>query len=306
MSGINWFYANSTNVIVMKKLLLAFGLLAIGTANAQTTTTPMSSSYSSTSTSYGTAPTRSYSTTGSTGGYNSTTGTTGGYNTNGTTGTYNSNGTTGNSSITTGTYSTNSNSSQGRTTSEPNRKSDRPYKALTVGVYAGVNTTRFKGENVDGNNLTGRLGYQGGIFVRGGGRVYGQIGAEYFASSSNYFKPGDGQTTKSITDQIDVKYIQVPVLVGVKVLQSERGISAIRLAVGAEYANRINSNSNQFKLTNSEIKSGSFNGLGNVGFDFGPVLIDLMYHYGFSNALQVSGYQGSQRRIVSASIGFKF
>lgn len=290
----------------MKNLTrLAFGLLAIGTANAQTTTTPMSSSYSSTSTSYGTAPTRSYSTTGSTGSYNSTTGTTGGYNTNGTMGTYNTNGSTGNSPITTGTYSTNSYPSQTNTTS-PDRKADRPYKTLTVGVYAGVNTTRFKGENVDGKNLTGRLGYQAGIFVRGGGRVYGQIGAEYFASSSNYFKPGDGQTTKSITDQIDVKYIQIPVLVGVKVLQSERGISAIRLAVGAEYANRINSNSNQFNLSNSEIKSGSFNGLGNVGFDFGPVLIDLMYHYGFSNALQVSGYQGSQRRIISASVGFKF
>ncbi len=282
----------------MKKVtLLAFGLLVIGTANAQTTTTPTSSSYSSTTTSYSTAPTRSYSTTGTTGNYNNT----------GTTGTYNSTtGTAGNGSITTGTYSTNSYSSQTNTTSEPDRKSDRAYKAVTVGVYAGVNSTRFKGENVDGDNLTGRIGYQAGVFVRGGGRVYGQIGAEYFASSSNYFKPGDGQTTQAITDQIDVRYIQIPALVGVKVLQSQRGISAIRLAIGAEYANRISSNTNRFNLTNSEVKSGSFNGLGNVGFDFGPVLIDLMYHYGFSDALQVSGFQGSQRRIVSASVGFKF
>ncbi len=268
----------------MKKVsLLAFGLLALGTANAQTTTTPMSSSYSSTTTTYGTAPTGNYKSTQTV------------------------TGTTGNGSITTGTYSTNSYSSQANATSTgPDRKADRPYKAVTVGVYAGVNSTRFKGENVDGKNLTGRAGYQAGFFVRGGGRIYGQIGAEYFASSSNYFKPGDGQRTKAITDQIDVKYIQIPALVGVKVLQSQRGISAIRLAVGAEYANRISSNSNQFNLTNSEIKSGSFNGLGNLGFDFGPVLVDLMYHYGFSDALQVSGYQGSQRRIISASIGFKF
>lgn len=273
----------------MKKVsLLAFGLLAIGAANAQTPTTPQSSSYSSTTTGYDTAPTSNYNNTG-------------------TTGTYNSTATTGNAPITTGTYSTNSYSSQANTTSNgPDRRADRPYKALTVGVYAGANSTRFKGENVDGDNLTGRLGYQAGIFVRGGGRVYGQIGAEYFASSSNYFRPGDGQTTQAITDQIDVKYIQIPALVGVKVLQSERGISAIRLAIGAEYANRINSNSNRFNLTNSEVKSGSFNGLGNVGFDFGPVLLDFMYHYGFSDALQISGYQGSQRRIVSASLGFKF
>jgi Outer membrane protein beta-barrel domain len=280
-------------MIMQKLTLLAFGLLLVGAAKAQTTTTPMSSSYSSTTTSYSTAPTRIYSTTG----------TTGNYSTNGTTGAYNSNGTMGNGSITTGTYSTNSYSSQA---TAPDRKTDRPYKAVTVGVYAGVNSTRFKGENVDGNNLTGRIGYQAGVFVRGGGRVYGQIGAEYFASSSNYFKPGDGQTTKAINDQIDVKYIQIPALVGVKLAQSDRGISAVRLAVGVEYANRISSNSNTFNLSNSEIKSGSFNGIGNVGFDFGPVLIDLMYHYGFSDALQVSGYQGSQRRIVSASVGFKF
>lgn len=52
------------------------------------------------------------------------------------------------------------------------------YKHFTFGIYGGANSTRFAGETVDSKNLTGRLGYQLGFFVRAGGRIYGQIGAE--------------------------------------------------------------------------------------------------------------------------------
>lgn len=187
------------------------------------------------------------------------------------------------------------------------------YKNFVFGIYAGLNTTKFKGEALDANGsgnskLTGRLGYQAGFFVRGGGRLFGQIGAEYFASSSNYFTAGSGQSAAGIRDQIDIKYIQVPVYIGYKLVESDRGISAVRLQLGLEYANRIGSNANEFgNLNNFEIKSGTFNGLGQLGFDAGPVFLDLTYHYGFSDAInQNAGFAGSQRRILSASVGFKF
>ena len=195
------------------------------------------------------------------------------------------------------------------TTQPKDAKDD--YKNFVFGIYAGLNTTKFKGEtiNTNGGDLSGRLGYQAGFFVRGGGRLYGQIGAEFFASSSNYFTPGSGQTIKQIQDKIDIQYVQIPVYLGYKLLQSDRGISAVRLQVGLEYANRINTNSGNFNLTNAEIKSGTFNGLGQLGFDIGPLLIDFTYHYGFGqsiNAVNSTGFAGSQRRILSASIGFKF
>lgn len=185
------------------------------------------------------------------------------------------------------------------------------YKNFVFGIYAGLNTTKFKGEEVTttGNNkLTGRLGYQAGFFVRGGGRLYGQIGAEYFASSSNYFTQGSGQSASDIKDQINIKYIQVPVYIGYKLVESDRGISAVRLQVGLEYANRIGSDANKFgSLNNFEVKSGTFNGLGQLGFDMGPVFIDLTYHYGFGDSItQNAGFATSQRRIASASFGFKF
>ncbi len=232
--------------------------------------------------------------------YNTTTGANGATTTTPTTsGNYNNAGSTSNT-----TYST------ATTNAYPREKKD--YKNFSYGIYVGVNSTHFQGEKVDangsGSGLTGRLGYQAGFFVRGGGRLFGQIGAEYFASSSDYFTSGQGTTIKSINDKIDIKYIQVPVYVGYKLTESDRGISSIRVQVGLEYANQIGSTAGQFgNLNNLQYKSGTFNGLGQLGFDAGPVFLDLTYHYGFSNAIeQNAGFAGSQRRILSASVGFKF
>ncbi len=193
--------------------------------------------------------------------------------------------------------------------SQRTKKAKRDYQNVAFGIYAGANSTKFRGEDLNGDRLTGRLGYQAGFFIRAGGRLYGQIGAEYFASSSNFFRKGDGQSVRDIRDQINLRYVQIPVYIGVKLLQSDRGISAVRLQAGLEYANRVGANSNSFNLSNSEIKSGAFNGLGQLGFDIGPLLIDLTYHHGFDNTIKpvnAAGFAGSQRRILSASVGFKF
>lgn len=302
-----------------------------GTYNSGTTNGSTGSGTTGTGTmgtgSMGTGSTGTTGTYNSNGTYNnSTTVTPSGssnYNTMGTSGattttpstTYDSNNTgtnaTGTSAAGTSSYnSTNTYSTQTTTTTSPRATKD--YKNFAYGIYAGLNTTKFKGEALDANGnataLTGRLGYQIGFFVRGGGRLYGQLGAEYFASSSNYFTAGQGQSVASIADQINIKYIQVPVYVGYKLTESDRGISAVRVQVGLEYANQIGSTANQFgNLNNFEIKRGTFNGVGQLGFDAGPLFLDLTYHYGFSNAIQQNtGFAGSQRRILSASLGFKF
>lgn len=275
--------------------LLALCVLVAGTTFGQSTTTGTPSSTTGSTTTYNADSTRA------------TTPTTNG-DANNASGMSNSNRST-NTSATplNSTYSTTSTGNSGL-----DRKTSKGYKGLTVGIYAGLNTTKFKGEALDANGsgnskLTGRLGYQGGIFVRGGGRVFGQIGAEYFASSSDYFTAGSGTTATQIKDKINIQYIQVPVYIGYKLTESDRGISAVRVQVGVEYANRISTGSNSFNISNSEIKSGTFNGLGQLGFDAGPVFLDLTYHYGFSNSItQNTGFAGSARRILSASVGFKF
>ena len=196
------------------------------------------------------------------------------------------------------------------------------YKNFTFGLYGGANATRFKGEDTKGNQLSGRLGYQLGIFVRGGGRVYGQIGLEYLTSSSdistvNSATAVPGSTTaitvNSITSNVNQQYLHIPAYIGVKLTQSVKGISGIRLAVGAELATplAINNNINENAPTGirqSNLQSVTFNGLANIGFDAGPLFLDAVYHYGFQDILRdpVPGIINSQRRVVSISVGLKF
>lgn len=308
-------------------------LCGIGIVNAQTTTNTYSSTSVTTNPTYTSPVTtdstnsmgnRSNSMSNNSNSMNTQSNTTTDSNANSTM----TNGSMSNSNMTTpnSTYSTNSAASPMAgtttttttysTTDSPERvKNTKDYKNFVFGLYAGLNSTKFQGESANmGGDLSARLGYQAGFFVRGGGRLFGQLGAEFFAMSANYFTKGDGQSIKSIQDQINIQYVQIPLYIGYKLLESDRGLSAIRLQAGLEYANGISTKSNSFNLGNPEIRSGSFNGLGQLGFDIGPLLIDLTYHYGLSAAIKnpvngnvsSTGFSGSQRRILSASIGFKF
>lgn len=178
------------------------------------------------------------------------------------------------------------------------------YKNFAFGIYGGANSTRFEGEDVQGNKLTGRLGYQVGFFVRGGGRVYGQIGAEYLTSSSDFYQAGDGATIKDITANVDQKYLHVPAYIGVKLAQSERGVSAVRLAIGAEYAAPLGVNNNAFNFQQGDFRAATINGLANLGFDAGPLMLGFVYHYGFADVIE--GTSNTKRRILSVNVGVKF
>ena len=189
------------------------------------------------------------------------------------------------------------------------------YKNFTLGIYAGGNSTRFQGEALDANGnsagLAGRLGYQLGFFVRGGGRFFGQIGAEYLTSSSEFYNtvssPGIGTTVtaKGIIGNVDQQYLQIPAYVGVKLAQSARGISGIRLQVGAEFATPLGGNNSTFKLERGSFNDATLNGLANIGFDAGPLFIDFVYHHGFQNVLK-DNTSNSQRRILGVNVGVKF
>lgn len=187
---------------------------------------------------------------------------------------------------------------------EERREHRENYKNFTFGLYGGANSTRFEGEDVQGNNLSGRLGYQLGFFVRGGGRVFGQIGAEYLTSSSDFYRAGDGSTVSDITSNVDQKYIHVPAYIGVKLAQSDRGISGVRLQIGAEYAAPLGVNNNAFNFSQSDFAAATINGLANIGFDAGPLFLDFVYHYGFADVL--NNVSNTKRRILGVNLGVKF
>ncbi len=189
---------------------------------------------------------------------------------------------------------------------EARRERRENYKRFAFGLYAGANSTRFEGETVDGNQLSGRLGYQLGFFVRGGGRIYGQIGAEYLTSSNEFYRAGDGQATgtQDLIANIDQRYLHVPAYIGIKLAQSERGVSAVRFAVGAEYAAPLGVNNNDANLVQGDFRAATVNGLVNLGFDAGPVSLGFVYHYGFADVIE--GTTNTKRRILGVNVGLKF
>lgn len=185
---------------------------------------------------------------------------------------------------------------------EKNKRQERrqDYKNFSFGLYGGLNSTRFDGEDVNGNNLSGRLGYQLGGYVRGGGRIYGQIGVEYLTSSSDFYQKADSTVSlNEVIKNVDQKYIHIPAYIGVKLAQSPRGLSAVRLQVGAELAT-VTGNNSDFTFNNSTI-----NGLANIGFDAGPLTVDFVYHYGFNNTIR-DQTASSKPRILGVNVGVKF
>ncbi len=203
-----------------------------------------------------------------------------------------------------------------------NKERKSNYQNFAFGLYGGANVTRFAGEDTQGNALSGRLGYQLGIFFRGGGRVYGQIGAEYLTSSSDIStvnsttalpNSSTAISYNSITSNVDQQYIHVPVYIGFKLVESDRGISAVRFQLGAELAaplkiaNLPNENA-PGAIKQSNLQPTTINGLASLGFDAGPIFLSAVYHYGFSDILKepVEGVVNSQRRILSVNVGLKF
>lgn len=196
------------------------------------------------------------------------------------------------------------------------------YQNFVFGIYGGANATRFAGEDTKGNALSGRLGYQLGLFFRGGGRVYGQIGAEYLTSSSDIStvssttalpSSATAISYNSITSNVNQQYLHVPVYIGFKLVESDRGVSAVRFQLGVELAaplkivNDLNTSApNAIKQSN--LASTTFNGLASLGFDAGPIFLSAVYHYGFQDILKepVDGIVNSQRRILSINVGLKF
>lgn len=206
------------------------------------------------------------------------------------------------------TYSSTTTSS-GYDRGRESRTADKPYKAVSFGVYGGLNSTRFRGEEVNSEDFNGRLGYQLGAYLRAGGRIYGQIGAEYLASTSKFYQQGSGTTLTDIRDNIAFKSLHIPAYIGIKLLQSDRGISALRLQGGVEYSTTLDIDNNEFDFKKDDFRKGVWNGVGNVGIDVGIVSLDLVYHHGFADVWKDGvnpNRPNGQRRIWALNLGLKF
>lgn len=272
--------------------LLALGLCGAGIGYAQTTTntystTTTNSTYTSpvTTDSTNAVPASSQSTgtaTMGTGTMNSTAAPT----------------TYGTTTTTTTTTNSDYNANSARNTNRG--KEDRPWgKNGKFGIYAGVNGSRFVGELENDRTSTGRVGYQVGLYVRSGGTVFGQIGAEYRRSSSNLQQAGQGTTVQALEDQIDQTFLAVPAYIGLRVGSA----LGLRVQAGAELSSLVAIGDNNFQLGRDDLNRTILAGLLGVGINLGPLTLDAVYNRGLQNVFDNAD---TKRRILALNVGLRF
>ncbi|WP_421826070.1 porin family protein [Larkinella sp.] len=193
------------------------------------------------------------------------------------------------------------------TAASPNRPS-KPEKTLkrdnvSIGVYAGPNFSKYSTDQ-DSLESKARVGYQLGVYVRGGGRLFGQLGVEYVGVSSKlYSKDDKGTSLDQINSTINTHYVQIPLQIGFRPAMTQTKRTGIRIQAGAELSYLLNADKNDFNLTDDDYNKTVVNLLGGVGFDLGPVTLDVSYHHGIKDVYKA---ENAKLRMVSASLGFKF
>ncbi len=191
------------------------------------------------------------------------------------------------------------------TTDRPSNTNDRvDGKEGKFGVYAGVNFSQFVNEVKPSKAY--RPGYQVGVYYRSPGTIFGQIGVEYRASSSNLISTasGSGTTTGTVATElksnIDQRFLAVPVYVGARI----GGNLGFRVQVGGELAALVGVSKNDFNLGNDDLKRTILNGLAAVGVNLGPITLDVVYNHGFVQVFDKTS--DTKRNILSANVGLRF
>lgn len=165
-----------------------------------------------------------------------------------------------------------------------------------LGIYAGLNASRFVNTVYPEDSYL--MGWQLGAYYRTPGTIFGQIGAEYRTTSSNYTTLSSGTTPTQVTGKINQHFLVVPAYVGLRV----GGGLGLRLQAGAELATLLSIGDNKI-VSKDDLKRTIVNGLLDAGINLGPLTLDVVYNHGFTDAFE--GAAG-KRNMLMANVGFRF
>jgi len=184
---------------------------------------------------------------------------------------------------------------------------------FTIGVKGSINSSKITTDNYSLNGVTlndfrsdAKSGYDLGAFARLGTKLYLQPELLYCVRK--------GQSMSGSTAQnLDIKSIQVPVLIGAKLIDLK--LASIRAFTGPAMSFVMNSS----EITYSGVTAGLYdtkNYKNNIwdwqlgaGVDVGPLVLDVRYEWGLSNVSE--GKVGSigfvnKGNTLTFSLGFKF
>jgi len=161
-----------------------------------------------------------------------------------------------------------------------------------IGVKLGYNTTKLTSD-MSAFSADSKGGYNFGAFGRFGGSKF------YFQPELLYVVKNGGFTIGSAYDALKMKTIQVPLLLGYKIIDLK--VASIRAFTGPAVS--FGSGYESDKNLSYNLKNSGWDYQLGAGVDFLMFTVDLRYEWGLSEKFETTSSKGNT---FSVSFGFKF
>ena len=185
---------------------------------------------------------------------------------------------------------------------------------ITFGIKAGYNANKLS-VNIDSVSSEFKSGMQLGVFLRAGKRFFVQPELEYSLQGAEYIF-NDPSNTGSWHQRITIGSIDIPVLLGVKIINGDKFNLRVNLGPAVSFVtNRQVKDLNDVvpgPITSSEINSVNWSIQAGLGADLWMFTLDLRYQGGLNEIIKDvrQGTQnwtfGSKNNVFLVSVGFKF
>ena len=171
-----------------------------------------------------------------------------------------------------------------------------------INPQAGVQGTNRSNEPADITDKA-RLGYSFGGNLRLGGMAYIAPGA-YYQRTAVKRTERDAVTLNTITDDVAVHSVYLPVLFGVGLMSPAAGARSfgLRAFVGPAATIVTSVESNALNLTKDDYRQTTWGGQFGVGVDISTITLDASYEKGFTNELHGSD---AKRNVIRGVFGVK-
>ena len=169
-------------------------------------------------------------------------------------------------------------------------------QSIDLGVKAGVNFSSINYDNVASSSITG---FQAGVFA--GIKFSDKLGVQ---ADVLYSKQGAELTVSNVLQQIDLSYVNVPIVLKYYVFQG------LNIQVGPQFGFVINDNIKEILAGQVDAKSADVSGVVGLGYDLPLGLrVDARYNFGFSDVLDgiIPGETNkgdSSNKVFSIAVGY--
>jgi len=188
---------------------------------------------------------------------------------------------------------------------------------FAIGIKGGINSTKITTDNYSVGNLNysnfksdAKSGYNLGVFARLGTKIYLQPELLYCVRNSESHSVAGNVT---ITQNIKMKTIQVPLLLGIKVLDLK--LASVRAFTGPAMSYAMGGSDVTYTNVTGGLgdpknyKNNIWDWQLGAGVDVGPIVVDVRYEWGLSNTSSGNVNQVgfvNKGNTLTFSLGFKF